>query len=169
MKRIVISLATVSVLVASAWAAGAAATNFSGTWVLDKAKTEGLSPQMANVDSITWIVTQNDKTISVESKVVAGGQERPSQALSYNLDGSETTAELGGQMPGKANLKAKWMEDGKILELSAVEHRTAQGQEFTATRTDHWELAEGGKVLKVHRKSENPRGTQETKYYFTKK
>ena len=167
MKRTLILMGAVSVLAASVWAAGAA-TNFSGTWGMNKSKTEGLPQQMANIDSLTWVVTQNDKTITVESKTVAGGQARPSQPLTYNLDGSETTAELGGQMPGKANLKAKWMDDGKILEISAVEHRSAQGNEFTATRNEHWELAEGGKVLKVHRKSENPRGAQETKYVFDK-
>ncbi|HLG15932.1 MAG TPA: hypothetical protein VJH03_15710 [Blastocatellia bacterium] len=167
MKRTLIALGLVSLLAAAAW--GGAAANFSGSWLLDKSKSQGLPRQLENVESLTWVVTQTDKTISVESKAVAGGAERPSQTLTYNLDGSETTAELGGQMPGKATLKAKWMDDGKILELSAVEHRTMQGNEFTTTRSEHWELAEEGKVLKVHRKSESPRGTQESSYYFTKK
>jgi hypothetical protein len=44
-----------------------------------------------------------------------------------------------------------------------------QGNDVTITSTEHWELADGGKTLKVHRTSESPRGTQETKLTFTKK
>ena len=37
------------------------------------------------------------------------------------------------------------------------------------TTTEHWELADDGKTLKVHRKSESPRRPQESTYVFTKK
>jgi hypothetical protein len=37
------------------------------------------------------------------------------------------------------------------------------------TSTEHWELADDGKTLKVHRKRETPRGTQESTYVLTKK
>src|SRR5216684_8906263 len=49
-----------------------APANFAGTWSLDKAKSQGLSQGMQNAESVTWTITQDDKQISIDSKVVAG-------------------------------------------------------------------------------------------------
>ena len=93
----------------------------------------------------------------------------PAQKVTYNLDGSETTAEMMGQGgPSKATLKAKWASDS-VLELRSVRNVNFQGNDVTITTTDHWELADGGKTLKVHRTTESPRGTNEAKLTFTKK
>lgn len=165
MKRISAALALFCVLIAGS--VSAAGTDFSGTWVLDKAKSEVQGP-MAGVDQ-TWAVTQDAKTLTVEMQFSGGPQEMPAQKRTYNLDGSETTAEVTGRMPGKATLKAKWMGDGKILELNSVRNVNIQGNDVTIKNTEHWELADGGKTLKVHRVSENPRGTQESKLTLTKK
>jgi hypothetical protein len=168
MKRFLVSLVLFCSMVGLGWAAVPGGTNFSGTWALDKAKSESLPRMMENVESLTWVVTQNDKQLSLETKAMAGGSEN-AQKYAYNLDGSETTADVGGRMPGKATLKAKWMGDGKILELSSVRNLNIQGNDVTITTTEHWELADGGNTLKVHRTMETPRGTQESKLVFTKK
>jgi hypothetical protein len=168
MKRALTTYAAILMLMFWTSAASAATTNFAGTWVLDKSKSD-LPGMMANVDSIILVVTQDDKQLKVETKVVAGGQERPSQIFTYNLDGSQTTAETPGPRGGKVTLKAKWLDGGKILELTSTRNVSAQGQEFTITTQDHWELTEGGKVLKIHRTTETPRGTQESKLVFSKK
>src|ERR1044071_4281547 len=47
-------------------------TNFGGTWSLDKAKSQGLSPRMEGADKVTWTITQDDKTILIDSKVEGG-------------------------------------------------------------------------------------------------
>jgi hypothetical protein len=167
MKRFLIACGLVCALIVGAWAAAAPA-NFSGTWVLDKAKSEGLPPQLADVE-ITMTVTQDDKELMTETKYSGGAQERPAQKASYKLDGSETTTDETGRMPGKATRNAKWMGDGKILELNTVRNVTFQDNPVTITQKEHWELAEGGKVLKIHRTSESPRGTQEAKLTFNKK
>jgi hypothetical protein len=148
--------------------AASAATNFAGTWELDKSKSQ-LTGRMANIDSLTWTITQTDKDLTIESQASGGGNQMPAQKTTYSLDGKETTVEFGGQMPGKATLKATWSSDGKVLELSQVRHASMQGNEVTITTKEHWELAEGGKVLKVHRVSESPRGTQESTLVFNKK
>jgi hypothetical protein len=168
MKRSLVLLSLFSVLMVGFWSVGAAATDFSGTWALDKAKSEGLPPQIANVDQ-TWVVTQDAKTFTVETSYSGGEQPRPPQKRSYNLDGSETTMDVTGRMPGKATMSAKWQGDGKILELNQVTKANVQGNDITITTTEHWELADGGKTLKVHRKQESPRGAQETKLVLTKK
>lgn len=167
MKRFLLACGLVCALMAGAWAYASPA-NFSGTWVLDKAKSEGLAPQMADID-VTMTVTQDDKQLTTETKYTGGAQERPSQKATYKLDGSETTAEVAGRMPGKATLKAKWLDDGKTLELNTVRNVTIQDNPVTITQKEHWELADGGKVLKIHRTTESPRGTQEAKLTFNKK
>lgn len=167
MKRFLIASGLVCILVVGAWAMAAPA-NFSGTWELDKSKSEGLAPQMADLN-VTMVVTQDDKQLTAETKYTGGAQERPAQKATYMLDGSETTAEVGGRMPGKATLKAKWMNDGKILELNTVRNVTIQDNPVTITQQEHWELADGGKTLKVHRMTESPRGKQESKLSFNKK
>lgn len=164
MKRISTVLSLCCVLVLGS--VSAAGTDFSGTWVLDKAKSEGLQGAMAGVDQ-TWVVSQDAKTLTVETQFSGGEREMPAQKRTYNLDGSETTAEVTGRMPGKAALKAKWM--GEILELNSLRNVNIQGNDVTIKSTDHWELADGGKTLKVHRTTETPRGSQESKLTLTKK
>lgn len=169
MKRSLVFLSLCFVLMVAFWSVSAAEpTNFAGTWSLDKAKSEGLQGPMATIDQ-TWVVTQDAKTFTVEKSFSGGDQPRPPQKSAYNLDGSETTQEVTGQMPGKAALKAKWQGDGKILELSSVLKGQMQGNDVTITTTEHWELADGGKTLKVHREQETPRGKRETKLTFVKK
>ena len=168
MKRSLALVSLCCVLMVGFWSVSAAGTDFSGTWALDKAKSEGLQGPMASLDQ-TWVVTQDAKTFTVESTFSGGEQPRPPQKRTYNLDGSETTAEVTGQMPGKATMKAKWQGDGKILELSRVQTGNVQGNDVKITTTEHWELADGGKTLKVHRVSESPRGTQDIKLVFAKK
>jgi hypothetical protein len=167
MKRSLVLLSLLSVLMVGFWSVSAAPANFAGTWALDKAKSEGLQGGMANLDQ-TWVVAQDAKTFTVEASFSGGEQPRPPVKRSYNLDGSETTQEMTGRMSGKAALKAKWQGES-ILELSSVLKTNAQGTDITITTTEHWELADGGKTLKVHRTQETPRGTQETKLTFAKK
>ncbi|HKQ80356.1 MAG TPA: hypothetical protein VJ810_42070 [Blastocatellia bacterium] len=157
--------------------------NFAGTWELDKSKSK-LPEQMAsNLTSLTWTVTQSETELKIEPKAEMaqtggggggggggrGGGMGGNQPSAYKLDGSETTTDLTGRMTGKVTRKAKWAGEGKILELSAVTNADFNGNAFTSTTTEHWELADGGKSLKVHRKSETPRGAQETTYVFNKK
>lgn len=168
MKKSLVFLSLSCVLMVGFWSVSAAPANFSGTWSLDKSKSEGLQGRMANVDQ-TWAVTQDAKTFTIDKSFSGGEQPIPSQKSTYNLDGSETTMDMTGRMPGKAALKAKWQDDGKILELSSVLKTNVQGNDVTITTTEHWELADGGKTLKVHRVSESPQGTRETKLTFAKK
>ena len=150
--------------------------SFAGTWNLDKEKSQGLDPRMQSVDSVTWTITQDDKTISIESKVVGGQQPQGGGGggmgrgmggpRTYTLDGKEVTTDAGGQMGGTNTMKAAW--NGATLELSSVRAGSFNGNEFKATTLDKMSLSGDGKVMTVVRHSESPRGTSDSTLVFNK-
>ena len=84
----------------------------------------------------------------------------------FNLDGSETTGEMGR---GKFARKATLSSDGKTLELvSKVTFQNQEGNEIVTTSTDKLSLSADGKSLTVVRHSESPRGAQDSTLVFNK-
>ena len=211
MRKFSVGCTLVFLLLAGAWGVHAAASNFSGTWVLDKTKSEGLPQQWQNLESYTqnlesytMIVTADDKQLTVENKIVGGA--RPSgepggaggesggmgagrrergfggqgdrggrrgfgmgmPAATYKLDGTETKIESAGGRGGAATLKGQLTEGGKVLELTATRTFNFQGNETTRTTHERWELADGGKTLKVKRTTDTPQGTRESTLVFNK-
>lgn len=149
--------------------------NFSGTWELDKSKSQLPQRQADSIKSSTWIVTQDGNQITVDQKTEfaesAGGQGGRGRGMgmggpiTVKLDGSETTSETGR---GKTVSKAKWLNAG-TLEITSVTSGEFNGNAFTRTSTEQFELADGGKTLKVLRKSEGRNGPQESTWVLTKK
>src|SRR6059036_3036834 len=72
MKRLFLMAGLMAVLALAIVASAIAAANFGGTWVLDKAKSQSLSQRMQGADKVTWTITQDDKTISIDQKVEGG-------------------------------------------------------------------------------------------------
>jgi len=167
-------------------ASAAAPANFAGTWSLDKAKSQGLSQRMQGADKVTWTIAQDDKTISIDQKVEggqppgggggggggtgggggAGGGRPPAGPTSYNLDGSETTADITGQMTGKSTFKATWA--GSNLELSRKSVLTGPNGEVTTSESRKLALSGDGKVLTATVHSESPRGVTDSTLVFNK-
>ncbi|HEY6121081.1 MAG TPA: hypothetical protein VIV66_14065 [Pyrinomonadaceae bacterium] len=166
MKRIFWIITLTALLAASAVSASAPA-NFAGTWALDKSKSQNLPRQWENAESIVLEIKQDAKQITVETKVA--GSQFPSQPATYNLDGSETSMEMQGRMPGKGILKANWSGDGNALDLTTKRSGTGPNGEFSFTSVDKLTLSEGGKVLTDVRHSEGPRGPQDSTLVYTKK
>ena len=146
MRKILSALFLVSALMFTMAVNAAAPPTFAGTWTLDKSKSQGLSPRIQGADSVTWTITQDDKTISIEEKVTGGqmgggpggggapaggppagappaggpppggGGGRggmmggPPGPRAFNLDGTETTADMGR---GKVARKATWSADAR--------------------------------------------------------
>src|SRR6185436_3864430 len=192
MRKLIYAFGLTSALV-FALAAQAAAPNFAGTWTLDKSKSQGLNQRWQNADSVTWNVTQTDKEITLEEKVTGGGGPGgpggppPSGApaggapqgggpggggrgmmggpRTYNLDGSETSGEMG---PAKFVRKATLSSDGKTLELTSKTTFNRDGNETTLNSSDKLTLSADGKTLTVVRHAETPRGVQDSTLVFTK-
>lgn len=160
MKKLMTVCALSSAFILSIWAANVG-PDFSGTWALDAAKSEGLNPQAPT--DITWVIAQDAKAIKKEIK---GGMFAGTE--NYKLDGSEVNEDVvRGQFSGKAKRMAKVM--GEMVELKTVLTGEFNGNSITITTTQHLELADGGKTLKIHQTSESPQGSRESKLVFTKK
>jgi hypothetical protein len=158
-----------------------APANFAGTWSLDKAKSQGLDPRMQNAESVTWTITQDDKQISIESKVAGGqppaggngggggggmgGGRGPGGPRVFTLDGKEVTAEAPG---GNNTTKSTWGSDGKTLELSAIRTGSRDGNDFKFTTVEKLSLSGDGKVLTDVRHNEGPRGANDSTLVFNK-
>jgi len=165
LKRGLFTGAVVATLCLGTVAVFAAGPNFSGNWELDKSKSE-LSGRMANIQGMTMVVTQDASQITLDMKT-QGGMGEGGQPFTYKLDGSKSSMDVNGRMPAKATLTAKW--NGDVLELNQDRQMSMNGNDFTVTIKDKLELSKDGATLTVHRTTESPRGTQESKLVFTKK
>jgi hypothetical protein len=190
MRKTISALTVLGALMFALAVNAAAPPNFGGTWTLDKSKSQGLSQRFQGAESVSWTITQTDKSITIEEKVAGGamsggaGGGAPGGAPGaggggggrggggggprvFNLDGSETMADMGR---GKAARKVSWSSDGKTLELVTKTTFAGQdGNEVTSTNTDKLQLSADGKTLTVGHHSEGgPRGPQDSTYVFTK-
>ena len=190
MRKLLCALSVMSALVIAVAVHAAAPANFAGTWTLDKSKSQGLNQRLQNAESVSWVIAQTDKDITIEEKVTGGAPpsgapaggppagERPAGGggggrgmggfggpRTFTLDGSETSADMGR---GKVVRKATVSSDGKTLELTSKATFQGPEGEITSTTTEKLQLSADGKVLTVTRHSESPRGPQDSTLVFTK-
>jgi dipeptidyl aminopeptidase/acylaminoacyl peptidase len=166
MKHIIATAGAAALVVALCVAVGSAKADFSGTWILDKTKSEGLPPGLNQ----TMTVVQTGDKLSLETKLISDEGERV-VADSYMLDGKE--AEFTPQTPngpaGKGKRTAKWSADGNGIEVT--ENSTFDGPEGSVNvqMTRIWTLSADGKTLKIDMTAEGPNGKQQIKRTFVRK
>jgi len=197
MRKIISALAISSALIFTLAVHAAAPANFAGTWNLDKSKSQGLNPRLQGADSVTWTISQTDKTITIEEKV-AGGQMggpgagappaggAPAGAPPGGGQGGGRGGMMGGGMGGprifnldgsetsadmgrgKVARKATVAGDGSVELVSKTTFQGQDGNEIVSTTTEKLALSGDGKTLTVTRHSESPRGPQDSTYVFNK-
>ena len=164
MKKILAYSSMFFIAMMAVIAVNAGPADFSGTWVLDAAKsTAPPGGGGGGGGPVQLIVKQDAKTLTSTRKT-----ERGEATNVYNLDGTKATNKLTGRMEGTAVSTTKWQGDGKILEINTETTASMQGNEFKMTSVAHWELLEGGKVLKIHSVTESPQGKREADQLFNK-
>jgi hypothetical protein len=188
MKRLFLIAGLATAFLLLVVAASAQKANFAGTWLLDKAKSQNLSQRLQGADKVTLTVTQDDKTISIDTKVEGGQQAgagagggggtgggggmRPGGGggaggpQSYNLDGKEVTSDVTfGQNTGKRTMKATM--SGDSLELMSKTVFTVEGNERVNGQTLKLSLSDGGKTLTVvtHREGGQQQAPDQTAVY----
>ncbi|MEO6725670.1 MAG: hypothetical protein ABIU20_02970 [Blastocatellia bacterium] len=140
---------------------------FAGTWVLNRAKSEGLTGGLGDAE-VRLIVAQDGKQLSAEQKTIIRGREQPSREMNYKLDGSETEAEVVRPLAGTMKLTARWIESRKTLELSSTITGESEGKQVNITTKEQWQLIGKGNALKIERTRHSPQGTQIFKLFFEK-
>ena len=183
MRKLLCALGMMSALVFALAVHAAAPANFAGTWTLDKSKSQGLNQRLQNAESVSWVITQTDKEITIEEKVTGGNPPAGGAPggpgggggrgmgggfggpRTFNLDGSETSADMGR---GKVARKVTVSADGKTLELTSKATFQGPEGEVTSTTTEKLQLSGDGKTLTVTRHSESPRGPQDSTLVFNK-
>lgn len=165
MKNITLFGTIAALFMSLTFVAAAANVDLSGTWALDKTKSEGLPPSMEQM----MIVTQKDDKISVETKFTTDKGEQTTSD-SYTINGKET--EYTPKVPSnvtnaKGKRTVKWTTDGfEVLETITGDTPTGA---VTVTTTRKWSLSADGKTLKIDLTQKLPDGTRETKRTFNKK
>ncbi|HLR05727.1 MAG TPA: hypothetical protein VK117_07935 [Pyrinomonadaceae bacterium] len=135
--------------------ASSAAANFAGTWTLDKTKSQGLSPRMAGADKVTWTITQDAATISIDSKVEGGqppagggggmgGGRPPAGPTVYKLDGSEVTSDVNFGGDRQANVEGNvGRRCSRVIAEDQLyrsrRHRACQHQHAKAFTVRRWQ------------------------------
>jgi hypothetical protein len=161
-------MAGVALLVFAMGLIGAAAkANFSGTWTLDKSKSEGLPPSIK--DQVMTVTQANDK-LTIESKLVTEQGDQTNSDV-YTLDGkpADFTSKGPGGVEGKGKRTAKWAADGNGIEVSEeITYETPNGP-VAVNITRKWALAADGKTLTIDMNIASPMGSQQIKRVLVKK
>lgn len=86
----------------------------------------------------------------------------------YKLDGSQSTATLGGPDASDATLKAEWNKDRTALKLSASGSEEAGQRSEQVQVKDQWKLSQDGQSLMVDRSVRSPEGSGTIHLVFRK-
>ncbi len=148
--RIMLAAATLSLAVLPGIHAQAAHPNFSGVWVMDRARSDTgqLTPT-----SMTLTIQQSGNSLTVDREILNSGVNTKSRMV-WGTDGNvwKNKATMGGQSIDVSSVLT-WAGPRLTIRSSA---KTAAGD---AVQTDLWALGPDGKSLMVHRSANLP-GTQ---------
>ncbi len=162
-----ITLLSVTALVLTAGLAFAATkANFSGTWVMDKARSEGIPP---NVEQ-TMTLTQLGDNLTMQNKIVtAEGDININDSFTINGKEVEFTQKRNDEEV-KGKRTSKWLADGNSFE-STEEFTVLGGDNVPITQqiTRKWVMSADGKTFTVDLFGKTPSGDVHTKRLFVKK
>lgn len=145
-------------------ASAAAKANFSGTWVMDAAKSEGVRPGT----EVTMTVKQDGDKLDVTRKIKdqRGDNESTDNYVADGKEGEFTMQMMGNSQKGKRTVK--WSADGTTLEIKESATIERQGNTFNIETVSKWSLSTDGKTLTVDQTRTGPQGEQKSKRIFNK-
>ena len=120
-----------------------AQANFSGTWGFNESKSNFGESQF-RFAATTLVVTQDAKTLTVESTMPGrdGGEIKTNSK--YNLDGSVSENPMFNTTRKST---VSWSADKTSLTINSTMTFEMDGQSREMKSSETWKLAEGGKVL----------------------
>lgn len=133
-----------------------AATDFSGDWKLDAAKSD-FGP-MPPPEKLIMKIAHKDPDLKVSTEQATQQGEMKMDSV-YTTDGKVSKNKMRGS---EATSTTKWEGDALMMVTKA----DFQGNEIKLN--DKWTLTDGGKTLVIERKIEAPQGEFEVKQVLTK-
>jgi hypothetical protein len=151
--------AAVAAFLAATSLYGQSKPDFSGTWKLNKAKSDlGMMADRVPED-FTVKIDHKEPEIRIAQPGMRGGTQE-SKVTTDGKPAESTTQGPMGEVKSKA--VAKW--DGAALTLDV--NREMGGN--TMSQSDRWTLSEDGKILTIARKMSGPMGEMELKQVLEK-
>jgi len=150
-----------------------AATNLTGTWVLDKSKSDPMrmgGPRSGGGGprgdlNLTLVIRQSGNDLQIIRKISMGADERPPVEQKFTLDGKECTNPLGGR-GGTLTAKAKWNQDTLVIE--GTQKMSTPNGDFDIDIKNEYSLSADGKTLTLVSTRSTPQGDTTTKQIFNK-
>ena len=153
-------------LVVSSAAAAEQKVNFSGKWLMDRSRSEGLPPE---VDQI-MTVTQSGEKLTIETKVYPENTPYYTVDDNYMVNGQEAAFEItrGDGQKGKGKRTVKWSDDGKGIEVAEEVVFDSPKGPVTIQTTRRWMMLDDGKTMTIELNQKTPERTTRTKRTFVK-
>ncbi len=163
MKRLAALLIIALAAAAGSLALAAAKPDFSGSWVMDRARSFGMPGNMEQ----TMVVTQTGDQIDLETKLIQPGNERTVKD-SYTLDGKErdfTPQVPPNAPPAKGKRKGGWLPGEKGIVVNETTTSESPNGPVVSQLTRKWTLSSDGELI-IDMYIDNPNGSFETKRIF---
>lgn len=169
MQRVIRLILALSLAVAgTAMASTTGHTNFSGTWLLDKSKSDlsalsgmGEDAAQAQNATVTMVVTQQGTTLQV-TRTLKTDTEEKTQTQTYRTDGTETTNT--GPRGGAIVSRMSW--EGDRLVIVSTRTMTILWKDVSVQGRTVWSLSPDGNTLQIDSHIRSPRGDQHFKGVF---
>jgi hypothetical protein len=114
--------------------------DLSGTWSLDKKKSDIGFGMKAEFADVTLSISQGESEVRITKKIREGGRETTSESA-YRLGGEATAA--GG---GKARAVSKWSGRRLVTKLS-IQIGGPGGRAADTATVEEWEVSKDGRTL----------------------
>jgi hypothetical protein len=170
MKRLMMLVSALSLAVGTALACAQGKTNFSGTWLLDKSRSDlsalsgmGEDAEKAQNATVTMVVVHQEPNLKV-TRTLKTDEGEKTQTQTYHTDGTETTN--AGPRGGPIVSKASW--EGNNLVIVSTRTMTILWKDVSVQGKTIWSLSPDGKTLLVDSHVHSPRGEQRFKGVFDK-
>jgi len=144
--------------------------NFSGTWILDKSKSDvsqfigvGEDAEKTQNASMTMVVDQQGASLRVTRILKTQGDERK-EIHTYKIDGNETT---NTGFRGETVVARAFWEGDKLVVVSTRTKRVLM-KDISAESRGVWSLSPDGKTLTIAAQVNSPRGEQRVRAVYDK-
>lgn len=145
-------------------------TNFSGTWILDKEKSDpgigrrkGRGGEARNLNLMLEVSQSADELVI--TRKLDGGKRKRDREVRLKLDGTETT---NTAMRGRGEVKSKARLEGDRLVVENTRPAPSRRGDTQIQEKEEWSLSSDGRSLTITRTIPSRRGDRLHTQVYTK-